>query len=238
MIPDYTLIRSPKRRRSVAVHIEADGALRVLAPMRTSLSWIHDFLAQKARWIESRRAALKTRIRAPRIVWQDGAALPFMGKSIRLFLKTHPQDTGTTHCFDEEKDTLLVGLPEGLAFAPAQEEIRTEVILWYKKRARQVFPERVEYWARQTGLEPKRLMVTSPQKRWGSCSADNVIRLNWQLIMAPVDLLDYVIVHELAHIRHKNHGKAFWAYVQKVMPDAQERRKALRTIKGDFGLVL
>lgn len=107
-------------------------------------------------------------------------------------------------------------------------EIQTELHLWYKKQARRVFQERLPEWAARFGVTHGRLIVTNPSRRWGSCNAKNDIRLNWRLILLPPELLDYVVAHELAHVLHKDHSRAFWHTLATVMPDCRVRRARLR----------
>lgn len=108
------------------------------------------------------------------------------------------------------------------------DELHTVLKLWFKKRARQIFPERVDFWAQRMNLTPRRVFVTAPLRQWGSCTAQNDIRLNWRLLLLPPEILDYVVVHELAHIPHKHHQPPFWACVASVMPDYLARRQTLR----------
>ena len=217
MNPETTIVRSKKRRRSVALTVEPDGSVRVLAPMRTSLSWIQDFIAGKADWIARRRSqhAQETRRKEPP---RDGATVPFQGVPHTL-------------CINREAETqpcIALTIPDGLSEAALPAEIQTELTLWYKKQARRVFAQRVAHWAAVMEVRPARLVVSAPERRWGSCSAKNDIRLNWRLIKAAPELLDYVIVHELSHIPHKNHGKRFWRMVEKYIPDAKTLRRELR----------
>lgn len=111
-----------------------------------------------------------------------------------------------------------------------QEEVRLEILLWHKKQARLVFRQRTDDWAQQLKVKYRRLIPSNPRRQWGSCSARNDIRLNWRLIMAAPELLDYVIVHELCHVTHKNHSKRFWNLVATMIPDWKARRLQLRAL--------
>lgn len=101
---------------------------------------------------------------------------------------------------------------------------------WYLEKARAVLVERTAHFAQLMGVQPKKVIVKHQKKRWGSCSVDNVIRYNWKIIKAPLHLLDYLVVHELAHIREKNHGPRFWDLVHRFVPDAKQRRVALHCL--------
>ena len=99
---------------------------------------------------------------------------------------------------------------------------------WYRQRATEIIPERVCYYASELGLEYARVRISSAKRIWGSCSAKNSLSFSWRLAMAPVEIIDYIVVHELTHIVHKNHGKLFWRRVAKTIPDHKERRRWLR----------
>lgn len=221
MIPPPTIIRSPKRKRTVALRVEADGSLVVQAPLRTSLSWIQDFIRQKAGWIARRQKAQAEKRARPAVHLCDGCLVPYLGADHRIVL--HPSVEENV-----PEPLIALDLPDDMTPECLHEEIKTELTLWYKRQARCVFAERMAHWAARLGVTPVRLVITAPRRRWGSCSAKDEIRLNWRLIMAPPELLDYVIVHELCHIPHKNHGKRFWAKVTTVIPDVSLRRQALR----------
>lgn len=216
-----TIIRSKKRRRSVALRVEADGSLTVRAPMRVSLAWINAFVAAKAKWISRRQKAQATKRQQALPVLADGCLVPYLGQEAQVVVNGKDEDNPLT-------SYIRISLPEGLPADLLHDEIKTELTLWYKKQARKVFQERVNLWAGRMGLQAGRVIITAPKRRWGSCSAKNEIRLNWRLIMAPLDVLDYVIVHELAHITHKNHGPRFWALVAAFAPEMKEKRQALR----------
>lgn len=230
MIPSPTLIRSKKRKRTVALHVQPDGSLRILAPQKTSLSWINAFIAEKAAWIARRRAALAHKKERPLLVLEDGALIPFRGQTLRLALTAGPSPQTS---YTEKEEFLQITLPADLSPDQRQEEIRTELILWYKKQARTLLPERVAYWSAALGLHPSRLIWANPRHQWGSCNSKNEIRLNWRLVAAPPAIADYVIAHELCHIPHKNHGVRFWRLMEKIMPDVRQRRQALRRWEKD-----
>lgn len=197
--------RSAKRRRTVALQVQPDGSVLVQAPLKTSLKWIEDFIASRKRWILNRQKELQAKLAAAQLRLSPDTPVPYLGQTAPL----------STLC------------PDAAAMTdPA--ELRTELILWYKKQARRELPARMAEWAEKTGLHPSKVLVTSPRQRWGSCNAKNEIRLSWRLVLADPDLVDYVLVHELAHIPHKNHGKRFWQCVARFMPDWQERRRRLR----------
>ena len=231
----YTLRRT--RRRSIGLIINVEG-LRVAAPNRASLGEIEAVLAAKSAWIVRKLAEQRERaerLRAARIDWRDGATLPFLGGTLRVALD--PGAKGAV--LDVEMrgaapgcgppgvaaaGTLRLGLPA--AAAPSQ--VRDAVHRWLLAEARRLFAERVAHFAARLGVRPARLSLTSARTRWGSAGADGSVRLNWRLIHFGLPAIDYVVAHELAHLRHMNHGPAFWGLVSSVIPDVARQRLALK----------
>ncbi len=219
---DYQLRRSS--RRSIGFMIDDDG-LRVTAPRRVTLAEIDNAIRAKQRWILTKlvergeRRALRQE--KPPVQWIDGARLPFMGGDITLRL----QSAARSHCeFDGERGELSIGVVPGLS----EWQLRERVRLWLQEQARCVFAERMELYAPRLGVHYSSMTLSSAGTRWGSCTVDGSIRLNWRLIHFPLALIDYVVAHELAHLREMNHSARFWATVESVYPDYDGAKAALR----------
>jgi predicted metal-dependent hydrolase len=219
---DYQLRRSP--RRSIGFMIDDDG-LRVTAPRRITLAEIDNAIRAKQRWILAKlhergeRRAL--RHQKPPMQWIDGAALPFMGGDITLRL----QPAQRSHCvFDPELGELRVGVVDGLADWQLQERVR----IWLQAEAMRVFTDRLALYAARLGVSYSSMTLSSAGTRWGSCTVDGSIRLNWRLIHFSLPLIDYVVAHELAHLLEMNHSPRFWAKVESVYPDYDGAKAALR----------
>jgi predicted metal-dependent hydrolase len=215
----YALRRA---RRKTIGFIVADDGLTVSAPRWVGVGAVEDALRDKAAWIvrklrEQRERA--ERRQAARIDWRDGATLPFLGRPVALAID--PAATGAL--LDPERRLLRLGLPRGAA--PAQ--IRDAVHGWLQRQARRVFDERCRHFAPRLGVAPPRLALSSAATRWGSASAAGTIRLHWRLIHFALPTIDYVVAHELAHLREMNHGPAFWDLVRSVLPDYERARAAL-----------
>lgn len=222
----FTLVRSARRRRTIALRVMPDGTLTVRAPVRTNLRWIERFIESRADWIAKRRAAK----RMEETPLRNGSHLAIGGENFELSV-----ERGSYEPARAENGILRLCLDPDLSEPALEAEIRTELSLFGKKRARAHFESRAAFWADKMGLKPARIALSAPRRQWGSCNGRNEIRLNWRLIFAGTALLDYVIVHELAHIAHKNHGPAFWRCVAAALPDWKERRKILRTWAAPFG---
>ena len=209
MIPMPTIIRSPKRKRTVALRVEADGSLVVQAPLRTSLSWIEGFIREKAGWIARRRKAQAEKQNRPSITLREGCLVPYLGIDHRLVL----------HLSVEESDAMpliTLNLPKDVLPECLHEEIKTELTLWYKKQARRVFAERMSYWAGRLAVVPTRLVITAPKRRWGSCSAKKNINLSFYVMLLPPHLVELILLHELCHTLEMNHSPRFWKELDRV----------------------
>jgi predicted metal-dependent hydrolase len=223
----YVLRRG--RRRTIGFAIDDEG-LRVSAPRWAPLAEIEAALQEKARWILDKLAASQERQRqlaAARIDWRDGAQLPYLGRPIVLQLDPRQRQGRTVALLDAGDavpPTLWIGLPRE---ATAQ-QLRDATQAWLMGQARRHFNARLDHFAPRLDVRWQRLALSSARTRWGSASSDGSIRLNWRLIHFSPALIDYVVVHELAHLHEMNHGARFWQHVQRVLPDYAERRGALR----------
>ncbi len=224
----YELRRS--RRRSIGFVVAAEG-LSVSAPRWVGMGEIESALREKAGWIlrklqEQRERA--ARLDAARVDWREGATIPFLGETVILLLD--PRTTGAV--LDTAADA-LPGVPRltlhlGLPQTAEPEQIRDAVQSWLQRQARRIFEERCSLFAQRLGVRMTRLSLSSAATRWGSASADGSIRLNWRLVHFGLPVIDYVVTHELAHLREMNHGPAFWDVVRSALPGYEEARGALR----------
>ncbi|HZV64852.1 MAG TPA: SprT family zinc-dependent metalloprotease [Telluria sp.] len=219
---DYELRRSS--RRSIGFMIDDDG-LRVTAPKRVTLAEIDNAIRAKQRWILSklheRGERRAQRQEKPPIQWADGAELPYMGGEITLRLEEAPR----SRCvFDPVLRQLTVGVVPGLSEWQLQERVR----IWFQAEAKRVFAERLDVYAERLGVGYNSMALSSAGTRWGSCTVEGNIRLNWRLIHFSLPLIDYVVAHELAHLLEMNHSPRFWATVESVYPDYDGAKSALR----------
>lgn len=227
----FTIERSARRKRTISFSVQQQGNLRILAPARASLISIHRLLDQRAGWIRQKinEISLRAHINADQ-EFTNGAIIPYLGEEHRLVI-TH-DGKEKTGCL-QENGCLTINIPAPPACPNAlAREIRLEIFSWFRRQAMRVIRERLDYWAAHMDVRYKRLVITSPRRLWGSCSAANIIRINWRIMLAPPPLLDYLVAHELCHIVHKNHSKHFWGFLERHMPDHKERRAALRLIEG------
>ena len=223
----FTIVRSQRRKRTIAFAIESPASLRITAPSRTSFASILKALEIHAPWLTRKlRAYQKAQTSAQPRRFMDGETIRYLGHAYRLRILCDA--TKTQGCAVKPRRFTVIIADETLSDYALRQEVKLEIKLWLKKRAKTVIQKRLAIWSKKLGIPYKQLSITSPEHRWGSCSARNTIRLNWRLIMAPLALIDYVAVHELCHVEQKNHGPKFWRLVASAMPDYQKRRKQLR----------
>lgn len=218
---DYTLLRS--KRRSIGFLIGDDG-LRVTAPKWVTLGEIESAIREKQRWIFAKlneRRERSARRLQPQMQWCDGATLPYMGNDVTLRIVA-TQAAGIR--FDEATRELTVSLPADAT----EQQLKDRVQGWLQIEAKRLFAERLPIYAEKLGVTFKSFALSSAMTQWGSCTADGRIRLNWRLMHFALPQIDYVIAHELAHLREMNHSTRFWATVQSVFPEFEAAKKALR----------
>jgi predicted metal-dependent hydrolase len=210
------------RRKSIGLTVGPEG-LVVRAPAWVPLREVDAAVQEKARWILSKLQQVRERPPHParqELQWTPGADLPYLGGTVRLCLVAQ----GQAPQVPEGVQALPLSLPPGAS--PVQ--VREAAEAWFKKQARSLFEARLQHFAPQLGVQPQRLSLSSARTRWGSARSDGHIRLNWRLIHLPLAQIDYVVVHELAHLRVMDHSPRFWDTVGQVMPDYRERRRQLR----------
>ena len=212
---EYVLARR-RGRRGVGLRVDENG-LAVSAPLTMPLSRIEALVRESERWVLRKVAEWSGR-RTPPVAWTDGSRIPYRGGGLGLRLAATTGRAGVVRA----GDSLDVSTRTGDV-----EEVRRAVVAWYRQEARAYLAERVESLSAAAGIEPPRLFISSAMSRWGSCNSRGEVRLAWRLVKAPAELVDYVVCHELAHLRHMNHSAAFWAEVARQCPDYRALRARL-----------
>lgn len=216
----YELKRA--RRRSIGFVVGPQG-LRVSAPRWVPIAEIERALHHKGDWILRKiveQRERQQRMQAARIDWMHGGRLPYLGQPLTLVVVPGEREV----VWDAATRELRLPLP----YDATAEQIRDLSQSWLQARAREDFLPRCKLFAERLGVAMKSLRLSSAQTRWGSASADGSIRLNWRLIHFAPAIIDYVVAHELAHLREMNHSPAFWDTVRSVLPDFERSREALR----------
>jgi len=209
---DYR-IRESAHRRSLALELRTDG-LTVAAPAGTPLAIIRHFVSSRRPWIDTHQARLAA---LPAFLHlEEGAQLPYLGLDLQLRLRLA---AGNSRC-TQQGDVLAVRAPDASAARRAIER-------WYRRAAAEHFRARVAHFAPRVGRAPGKIAIRAARTRWGSCSARGTVSFNWRLMLFPAAFADYVVVHELSHLKVPNHSHRFWAEVERILPNWHTVRAAL-----------
>jgi predicted metal-dependent hydrolase len=226
------------RRRTIGFQVGAEG-LVVSAPKWVPLHEVEAALQEKAAWLLKKldeTRVRKAQLDANRIEWRDGTSLPFLGEPVIVVLDPRHAfgDVGAVLHTDESAPNLtLAGVPRltlhvALPHSATPAQIRDAVQAWLMRQAKRVFTERLNHFAPLLAVQWQKLSLSSAGTRWGSASADGSIRLNWRLIHFNLSVVDYVVAHELSHLRVMDHSPRFWETVATVLPDYASLRHQLK----------
>jgi predicted metal-dependent hydrolase len=208
------LVRS--RRKTVALVVERDGSLTVRAPLRLAEAHIHAFVESHADWISKNRARLLSALPASPKKYLEGDTFLYLGTAFPLAI-VPPQRPALVF------DGAIFRLSKS-ALPKAEEAF----IRWYKQQAIALFGERVFFFVGRNGFHHEKIRISSARTRWGSCSSRNTLSFTYRLLKAPLEVVDYVVLHELVHTQIKNHSKAFWKRLGELMPDYKRHQAWLK----------
>jgi len=216
---DYTIVRRP-RRKTLCISIRADNKVEVLAPAHMPAARISAFVQSKAGWIEKKQH-FNSHIRTPHRekAFVSGEQFPLLGTDYTLHLEAAPR-AGCTH----SNGQLLIRHRDIENSSKTASLIET----WYKQQATEVLTDLCRQYASHIGVEARSVGIKNYRSRWGTCHQDGRIYFNWRIVMAPKHVAAYVAVHEMCHLIHHNHSRAFWQLVQSIMPDYREAETWLK----------
>jgi predicted metal-dependent hydrolase len=216
----YTINRSRKRKKTISLQIRNEAELIISAPYFTGNDDISRFVEEKQTWINKTiRKHKEDSLNSKAKEYNTGEHFLYLGQSYPL------------EVFFEPFENAGVVFWNNRFHLNAQEnkDLRKHYFVsWYKKKARDFIHQRVDYFRMMLKLQPENIRITSAESRWGSCSGDNNLAFTFRLMMAPPVVIDYVIVHELMHIKEKNHSPKFWQRVEEVMPEYRKHRRWLK----------
>ena len=220
---EYEVQRSQRRKKTVQITMDA-GRVLVAAPSGTPASKLDAIVAKRAPWILRQEPEPVLRVSQRRFV--SGETLPYLGRNVRLIVGTADVPS-TTVRFDHWSFRIIV--PARSAESKRYDEIIKVVVQWYRQRAVERLPKVVEVWRKRMGWpESLEVLIRDQRQRWGSCAPDGTLRFNWRVVMLEPKLAEYVVVHELAHLKVGSHSSEYWALVSGLLPDAEQRRHRLR----------
>ncbi len=212
MVTPDEIIRS--KRRTLSISVDARGRLIVRAPKNCEEGRILAFLREKESWILKKQAARRAAAIPLPTDDLNGFTFPLLGQSTKIILVDGKK-------IGYDKDNHVVYLPS--------DKPKERLVKWLKENAKRIFTLVTEEKAKEMGVSYLSVSVTSAKTRWGSCSGKNAIRYTFRLLYCPKEIIEYVVVHELSHIRHKDHSAAFWAEVDRYIVDRKRKRKWLKS---------
>ena len=207
-----------RQRRTVGLKITTTG-LVVHAPKRISQSQLEGLIVQKADWIRKKLASITANL-IPALQWQDSEQLLLLGNTVTLAIKHDVRSRAVEYA----PSVLRLAMPNH----NDQTAVARKVVQWYKKQALIDFSRRLELFSTKLGVALPVLFLSSARTRWGSCNSKKEVRLNWRLLQAPPHIINYVVCHELAHLKEMNHSAKFWAVVASIYPDYKSAEKELK----------
>jgi predicted metal-dependent hydrolase len=216
----YTVKRSRKRQKTISLQVNVNSGLIVSAPYFTPAEEIDRFVREKQNWIsKTLRKHTEDSIKNKAKEYNTGEHFFYLGQSYPLEVFFEPFENAGLVFWN---DCFYLNARE-------DKDLRKHYFVsWYKKKAYDFINQRVDFFSRMLKFQHENIRITSAKSRWGSCSEDNNLAFSFRLIMAPPNIIDYVIVHELSHIKEKNHSPKFWKRVEEVMPEYRKHRRWLK----------
>lgn len=222
-IRDHTIPyeeRRSTRYRRITLSILEDR-LRISAPKNVSAKQLKELLLAKQEWILKLWLENQNTLKSP-VEYHDGRHFLYRGNTIKLKIRRHPRKMLRVSL---EGQVLEVYIPENLSDQACASNIQAALLIWYKAQARKVLQDKLDKQAKRMQVTFQTFRLKEQKTRWGSCSSKRNLNLNWRIIMAPDAAIDYIIIHELAHLTHLNHSEQFWQRVAEFMPGYEYWKK-------------
>lgn len=211
-----------RKRKKLTIQVEAPENIHVIAPLGTPEEVILKMVKEKSKWIVQKLFEIREiEYRKSEKQYVNGESFSYLGRNYSLQL-----------VFDESYNRPEARLSRGkFVVTTAKKDeaaIKKAMEGWFRDKADEKIRERITYYQQYFDVMPKRIVIKEQQKRWGSCTINDELLFNWKSVMAPANLLDYIVVHELCHLIYKNHSKDFWMLLKRVLPDCEERKVLLK----------
>ncbi|OIJ22024.1 zinc metalloprotease [Anaerobacillus alkalidiazotrophicus] len=223
---EYSLEVKPDKR-DISISVEWLDGVRVIVPEGVEEDQLHSILYKKAPWILNKWNSFQEIVDPPLPKeYVSGEKFAYLGRNYRL--KVHKRDDITQSTLVFKQGKFIANVPSSYADQEKNHELYELFKEWYKLHGEAKIKERLNIYCPKMGLSPSKIELKEQKMRWGTCTGDNAIYLNWRIVMAPLVIVDYLLVHELAHIKYPNHSKEYWQLVHSIMPDYEQRKEWLR----------
>lgn len=219
--------RKSTRIKRISIRVTPDK-VRVSAPARCSKREIQAFIEENSEWILENWLKIQETILKPTLcLYETGVKVPYLGRNLEIQISEIEQKVIRAR-YEGKTDSLNIVLPQGMSEEQRQDAVREILEKWFKQKARSTFLQKLEAWSQVMGVTYQQFRLKEQKTRWGSCSSLGNINLNWRAIMAPESVLDYLVIHELSHLKYLNHSQNFWDFVARFCPEHEVNRKWLR----------
>lgn len=225
----YTITKS--NRKTIGISIRLKDGVRILAPHFATKKQIEEVVRKNSQWIIKKLQEVEATAKNE-LIYKDGELFPYLGEKYRLNIIKNIG--GKKNLIEISEDKILLKL---IGENDEEANIKQVITRWYREEADSLLKERLDRLSKETNLYPVSVRIKEQKSRFGSCSSKKNINLNWKLIMAPIEIIDYVVVHELCHLKEMNHSKNFWSLVGYYIPDYNKLRKWLKENGGFIKLV-
>ncbi|HPU41257.1 MAG TPA: SprT family zinc-dependent metalloprotease [Acetivibrio clariflavus] len=221
---NYTIVKSS--RKTIGISVSLKDGVKVSAPKKIGKKQISEIVNAKAAWILKKLSYFENiKAEIPELKFTEGEKFLVLGKEYRL--KINKSSSVNSAYIMLSGNYLIVNLPENIT-GSLSDSVRIYITDWYKNYAKEVVSERINYFAKKMDVKPTDIIIKDLKSIWGSCTPKNTININWKIIMAPLDIVDYLVVHELTHIKIKNHSKQFWNMAESIYPNYKACSKWLK----------
>ncbi|MBZ4647572.1 MAG: hypothetical protein JG777_3061 [Clostridia bacterium] len=228
----YTLLKT--KRKTIGITVDRNGEVMVHAPFCVTEKQICEVVQKKADWIIKKvNEVIKRNSNLVCRQFVSGEKFLYLGKEYTLEIVE--KDLSKAEVLMQE-DTMAVYISQGLSEESRKQAIKEALIKWYRQSFAEIIKERIEKYSLQLKAAPCKVVIKDQKTRWGSCSKKGNINLNWRLVMAPLHVIDYVVSHELCHLKVMNHSKDFWNLVESIQPNYHESRKWLKVNGNRLGI--
>jgi predicted metal-dependent hydrolase len=224
-------VQRSNRAKSADLIVER-GQIRIVIPKETAIAQIERIIAKKERWIRQKLRLQATVVEPKPKEFISGEAFPYLGKNYRLMVIYGSKDHVALRlgrievCVAERRDS-----------KGTEDRVRSLLVAWYREKAIKRINEKVEKYSKRLGVKPKSVKVRDYKSRWGSCILPSTISFNWRIVMAPHKIIDYVVVHELCHLKYHDHSERFWKSVDRIVTGRIEIQAWLKRSNSAFSIV-
>ncbi|MDA3847002.1 MAG: SprT family zinc-dependent metalloprotease, partial [Vallitaleaceae bacterium] len=212
-----------KKRKTIGIYMDTYGNFEMRVPVETSRERIQQFLEEKWSWIMQNQKDAKEKLQGAKVrVYEDGESYLYMGHNYPIVITVEPTLSQDTIRLDEVDKVIIIFVKDNEGQA-----IKALLKRFYYQTAKAIIEERIRYYSKDFKVKPRKMTISNNQKTWGTCNGMRELTFNWRLAMAPMAVIEYIVIHEMCHMVHLNHDRSFWRLVGKHVPDYEEQQSWL-----------